>query len=188
MRKPAEWVFKNAYITTRYKRGPEPRVVPSIAFHRSGKSAEVWGAEQNCKKPALKRQTLLQRRKSLCIAASKSFCEPLPFARQFGSRCGHGDRRGCNVVLQPASWPHDDWDISLVLMGRFGEQNAINFVNITLSWIFRLLCTLSTSINWFFWLRWLFSAMALWGDFVRGADHLPFPMALAADGVIKLVF
>ena len=92
------------------------------------------------------------------------------------------------LFCSPASWPHDDWDISLVLMGRFGEQNAINFVNITLSWIFRLLCALSTGINWFFWLRWLFSAMAFGVILYAALITLPFPMALAADGVIKLVF
>lgn len=37
------------------------------------------------------------------------------------------------LFCSPTSWPHDDWDLSLVLMGRFGGDNVINFVNIGLS-------------------------------------------------------
>lgn len=92
------------------------------------------------------------------------------------------------LFCSPTSWPHDDWDISLVLMGRFGEQNAINFVNVALSFAFRALCAVSANINWFFWLRWLFSAVAFGVILYAALITLPFPAALAADGVIKLVF
>lgn len=92
------------------------------------------------------------------------------------------------LFCTPTSWPHDDWDLSLVLMGRFGPENAINFVNVALSWLFKALLAVSVNINWFFWLRWLFSALAFGAILYAALITLPLPAALAADGLLKLVF
>ncbi len=95
---------------------------------------------------------------------------------------------GFSLFASPASWPHDDWDISLVLMQRFGSQNTIWFVNIILCWIVKALCFISMNINWFFWLRLLFTTLSFAVFTYCALLNLPLFGALAVDGLFKFTF
>lgn len=92
------------------------------------------------------------------------------------------------LFVRPTSWPHDDWDHSLVLMQRFGENNVNNYINVCLGWLFKGLCQISMQINWFFWLRWVMTALSFGALTYAVFAVQPLPIALAVDGLIKLVF
>ena len=65
-----------------------------------------------------------------------------------------------SLFASPSSWPHDDWDISLVLSGCFDPSGQINFVNILLGFLMQGLGLISTTVNLYFWLRWVFTGLA----------------------------
>lgn len=93
-----------------------------------------------------------------------------------------------SLFVSPTSWPHDDWDISLVLSGCFGPAGQINFVNVLLGVLIKGLSLISTSINWYFWLRWAFTTLAFAVFTYTAFLCLPLGFALGADGLFKFLF
>lgn len=93
-----------------------------------------------------------------------------------------------SLFASPSSWPHDDWDISLVLSGCFAPNGQIYFVNILLGVLIKVLGWLSGTINWYFWLRWVFTVLAFAVFTYTAFLSLPAGLALAADGLFKFLF
>lgn len=93
-----------------------------------------------------------------------------------------------SLFASPTSWPHDDWDISLVLSGRFGPGGQINFVNVLLGFLIKGLGLISASVNWYFWLRWTVTVLAFAAFTYTALLCLPLGIALGADGLFKFLF
>lgn len=93
-----------------------------------------------------------------------------------------------SLFASPSSWPHDDWDISLVLSGCFDPGGQINFVNILLGFLIKGLGLVSTTVNWYFWLRWVFTVPAFAVFTYTAFLCLPAGLALTADGLFKFLF
>ena len=93
-----------------------------------------------------------------------------------------------SLFASPSSWPHDDWDISLVLSGCFDPGGQINFVNILLGFLIKALGLLSSTVNWYFWLRWVFTVLAFAAFTYTAFLCLPTGLALTADGLFKFLF
>ena len=93
-----------------------------------------------------------------------------------------------SLFASPSSWPHDDWDISLVLSGCFAPDGQINFVNILLGFLVKGLGMLSATVNWYFWLRWFFTVAAFSVFTYAAFLCLPAGVALGADGLFKFLF
>lgn len=93
-----------------------------------------------------------------------------------------------SLFASPSSWPHDDWDISLVLSGCFDPGGQINFVNILLGFLIKGLGLISATVNWYFWLRWVFTVLAFATFTYTAFLCLPAGLALTADGLFKFLF
>ena len=93
-----------------------------------------------------------------------------------------------SLFASPSSWPHDDWDISLVLSGCFDPSGQINFVNILLGFLVKGLGLVSTTVNWYFWLRWVFTVLAFAAFTYTAFLFLPAGLALTVDGLFKFLF